>query len=409
MIIREYDRIAIRETRDLEHNTISIHDANYLQRVIIDNNSVFVYGNRCLIAQQYVGVIQLPEFSIEILPKIYGEVDGAKLRDVLIRMLIVANQMGSVRQINAAVSLRKNALSEILIQTFLIHLKKYVDSGLQHEYIKRAENLDRVKGRILFSQQLRKNVLAPTRFYCRYSRYEVNNQLNRFFKCCLVEMRRLSRDAQNKKMADDLLLSFDCISDDDISTVLLYPIVFNSINERARESYQYGKLFLENLYTTLYTGDTNAYAMMFDMDKLYEKFIFRVAAQIFGNRIIYQKMGNYLVASNNDNRRYVSLRPDLTLRISDNEQWIIDTKWKMPGRFAKESDVYQMNAYATGIKNVSKVVLLYPRVERSDHLTGDYTLLSHSGVQHNLSIRFVDLMGCLNWSTFLKKFGHIFN
>ncbi|MEE1163574.1 MAG: hypothetical protein UHU21_07760 [Lachnospiraceae bacterium] len=98
------------------------------------------------------------------------------------------------------------------------------------------------------------------------------------------------------------------------------------------------------------------------------------------------------------------MKKGLTLKVSDDEQWIIDTKWKLPGRFAKESDVYQMNAYSTGIKNVSKVILLYPRVSRSDHLVGYYTLLSSVGGPRPLEIKLIDLMECLSWNEFLKSF-----
>jgi 5-methylcytosine-specific restriction endonuclease McrBC regulatory subunit McrC len=67
-------------------------------------------------------------------------------------------------------------------------------------------------------------------------------------------------------------------------------------------------------------------------------------------------------------------------------------------------DVYQMNAYSTGIKNVSKVILLYPRVSRSDHLVGYYTLLSSVGGPRPLEIKLIDLMECLSWNEFLKSF-----
>ena len=402
--IREYDKLHIRPDRDLERNIISTSDAVYLQSVVIDNSPVFSFGNRCLIAQQYVGVIEMPDFSIEILPKIYGEVDEEKLRDVLIRMLLVAHQTNSIRQFKASVAARKNSLAEIVIQSFLNEVQKYVDSGFQHEYRKLSQNIDKVKGQIVFSQQLRRNVLAPTRFYCRYSKYIDDNELNQFLKACLREMARVTRDVQNRRTIDDLLPSFEGISDVAPEIVLGFRIEFTSINIRVKEAYTYGRMFLENLHATMSAGTTQVYTMLFNMDQLYELFVYRVASIVFGNRVTYQKMGNYMVSRDSDGKKFVSLRPDLTLKVSDDEQWIIDTKWKMPGRFAKESDVYQMNAYSTGIKNVSKVILLYPRVSRSDHLVGYYTLLSSVGGPRPLEIKLIDLMECLSWNEFLRSF-----
>ena len=406
--IREYDKLYIRPCRDLERNIISTTDAVYLQSVVVDNSPVFSFGNRCLIAQQYVGVIEMPEYSIEILPKIYGEIGDEKLRDVLIRMLLVAHQTTSVRHFKASVAIRKNSLAEVIIQSFLYEVQKYVDSGFQHEYRKIAHNLDKVKGQIIFSQQLRRNILAPTRFYCRFSKYVDDTELNQFLKTCLLEMAKVSRDSQNKRTISNLLPAFEDISDVSPDIAIGFRIEFNSINIRIKDAYTFGRMFLDNLHATMSAGATQVYTMLFNMDQLYELFIYRVASMVFGNKVTYQKKGNYMVVRNSDGKKFISLRPDLTLKISDDEQWIIDTKWKIPGRFAKETDVYQMNAYSTGIKNVSKVILLYPRVFSSDPLLGYYTLLSSVGRPRPLEIKLIDLMECLSWGDFLKSFKQMF-
>ena len=261
-----------------------------------------------------------------------------------------------------------------------------------------------IKGRIIFSQQLRRNVLAPTRFFCRFSKYIADYDLNQFFKTCLIEMERMSRDNQNKIEIEYLLPFFDEITHVEPDVALGLGIEFNSVNSRAIDAYTYGRMFLESIHTTMNSGATQVYTMLFNMDQLYELFVYRVASIVYGNRITYQKMGNHLVVRNSDGKRFVSLRPDLTFRISEHEQWIIDTKWKMPGRFAKESDVYQMNAYSTGIKNIRKVILLYPRITKSEHISGAYTLVSAQGDPKPLEIKMIDLMECLSWNSFLKSF-----
>ena len=84
--IREYDKLHIREKRNLTRNQISKDDAAVLQRLVIDDLPVFKWGNRCLIAQQWVGVIDLPEYSIEILPKLAREIENEKCRDILLSL-----------------------------------------------------------------------------------------------------------------------------------------------------------------------------------------------------------------------------------------------------------------------------------------------------------------------------------
>ncbi|QTE74000.1 hypothetical protein JS518_14070 [Clostridiales bacterium FE2010] len=402
--IREYDKLHIRPERDLERNIISTKDAMYLQNVVVDNSPVFSLRNRCLIAQQYVGVIEIPDISIEILPKIYGKVDNTKLRDVLIRILMVAHQANSIRQFKASVAAKNNSLIEIIILSFLHEIQKYIESGFHHEYQKFSKNISKVKGQIIFSQQLRHNILAPTKFYCHFSKYTENNKLNQFFKICLLQMMKMSRDIQNRRMIEDLLPAFQDISTISPDSVSGLRIEFNSINIRAREAYIYGRMFIENIHATMNAGTNQVYTMLFNMEQLYELFVYRVASIVFGNRITYQKMGNYMVSRNSDGKKFINLRPDLTLKISDNEYWIIDTKWKLLGRFAKESDVYQMNAYSTAIKNISKVILLYPRISKADHLIGHYSLNSAFGNPRPLEIELIDLMDCLSWNNFLTQF-----
>lgn len=70
--------------------------------------------------------------------------------------------------------------------------------------------------------------------------------------------------------------------------------------------------------------------------------------------VTYQKMGRYMVSRDSDGKKFISLRPDLTVHVSENKQWIIDTKRKLPGRFAKESDVLQRNTYSMSIRDVKK-------------------------------------------------------
>lgn len=93
---------------------------------------------------------------------------------------------------------------------------------------------------------------------------------------------------------------------------------------------------------------------------IFELFMFKAIRQVYGSRVHYQSGNNYLVHSVDSGRNYIRLRPDIAI-YSDSGNYIIDTKWKMPISFAKESDIYQMNAYSTGIGKVERVFLLYPK------------------------------------------------
>ena len=406
IILKEYDQLQIRDKRDVAHNVISKEDALALQSIIMDDDPVFKWGYKKLVAQHWVGTISLKNLNIEILPKLYGYVSIDKLRIVLMRMITVSHQNPSVREMPGMVKMQKDSLIEMLIDTFLNNIDKYVKEGLQHSYKKIEHNINRVKGRILFGKQFSKNVLDPTKFWCRFSKFTDDNEINRFLKLCLIQMYKVSNDNQNKRRIKYFLPVFDSIATISKEKVLSKPIVFNSTNHRAEEAYRYGLLFLNNIFSTLSAGNTFINMMLFNMNDLYELFIYRVTKMVFGNNAIYQMRGNYLLERDSDAKKYVGLRPDITIKKTSGFLDIIDTKWKIPKNFAKEADVYQMNAYSSSIKNVERIILLYPYVSK-ESIIDDYSFVDLSGKKRHLHIRTIDLMLVLNWKIFLSEFKKI--
>lgn len=129
---------------------------------------------------------------------------------------------------------------------------------------------------------------------------------------------------------------------------------------------------------------------------------YRAALTAFGNRVTYQKKAGYVVSRNSDSKRFICMRPDLTIKSDDGTEIIVDTKWKIPNKFAKESDIYQMNAYSTSSHKVSKVVLLYPYLDSTGKMVGKYTFLLANSNTRVLEIKTIDITKVLVWNDFLK-------
>lgn len=406
--IQEYDKLHVRESRNLNKHQISKDDASYLQKLIIDDMPVFKWGNRCLVAQQWVGVIDLPEFSIEILPKLAKECGIDECRDILTRMLLIIHQASSTKKLPGSVRSKKNALTEVLISAFLTSLEKYLKQGMLSSYKKVQNNLDVVKGRIVFSKQFNQNILSPTRFHCSYSKYVCDNDINQFFAICLDEMQRISRDNDNLRRIRLAKASFEGIEIIGVAKALSLKIVFNSTNNRAEEPYNLGFMFLSSNFMTINTGNIGMNVMLFDMNQLYEMFMFKAMRHVYGNRVQYQNSSHYLVRSEQSGRKHIKLRPDIIVRGGDSGDFVIDTKWKLPNGFSKESDIYQMNAYSTGIGSIAKVYLLYPETTSTETFVGDYEFISQDEERRKLGIRSINLSLCTNWNAFLREIKAIF-
>lgn len=407
IILKEYDPLHIKAKRDAAGHAITQDDALALQRIIMEDEPVFKWGYKKLTAQHWVGTVSLKDLNIEILPKLYGYVSTDDLRSVLMRMITVSHQAPAVREMPGMARMHKDSLIEMLIDTCLGILEKYVREGLQHSYQRVSGNIGRVKGRILFGRQFSRNILDPTKFWCCYSKFTADNDVNRFLKACLRQMDILSRDGQNKRRIKYLLPAFESVSSITREQALAKPVVFHSANHRAEEAYRYGLLFLKNIFSTLSAGSTSISMMLFDMNNLYELFIYRVARMVFGNQATYQMRGNYLLARESDGRKYVGLRPDVAIRNAGGGLDLVDAKWKIPKRFAKETDAYQMNAYSSSIRNAGRVFLLYPHVENRD-MVGDYRFVDLGGRNRTLKIRTVNLLDTLDWKKFIGEFEDIF-
>lgn len=403
IVIKEYDELHIKDKRDITKNAISKEDAISLQSIIMDEEPVFKWGFKKLIAQHWVGTISLGDLNIEILPKLYGSVSEEQLRAVLTRIILVSHQKPSAREIPGSTKLDKNSLIEILIDTFLSSLEKYVQEGLRHSYKKIEKNINRVKGTIVFNKQFSRNLLKPAKFWCRYSMFTADNDINQFFKLCLNTMNIVSNDPSNKCRIKYLLPTFSDFTTINKEKALLKDITFNSTNQNAKESYTYGKLFLKSIFSTLNAGNTPINMMLFDMNALFELFIFRVTRIVYKNRVSYQMRGNYLLERDSDGKKHIALRPDITIKVDNDSYSVIDTKWKVPKTFSKESDVYQMNSYSTSIDKVREIILLYPLVYNK-RMIDDYHFIDSNGIKRPLKIRTIDLMKCLEWRTFLNEF-----
>ena len=128
----------------------------------------------------------------------------------------------------------------------------------------------------------------------------------------------------------------------------------------------WSKVFLTNKSFSTFSGETNARALLFPMEKVYESFVARNMDVIFGEQgwdVSTQDRGYYLFEE--DYRQIFALRPDIVVTKPDGQKIVMDTKWKRLNSNQEanygisQTDMYQMFAYAKKYET-SEVWLLYP-------------------------------------------------
>src|SRR5699024_7810984 len=120
------------------------------------------------------------------------------------------------------------------------------------------------------------------------------------------------------------------------------------------------RLILLNYHPDISQGRQSVLALMFDMNKLWEKYMIMLMRRHLGDRFkVGAQKGKVFWQAKNLAKR---LKPDILLekRSNPSEKIVIDTKWKIPSHMEpSDEDLRQMFAYNRLFK-CQKSILLYP-------------------------------------------------
>lgn len=152
------------------------------------------------------------------------------------------------------------------------------------------------------------------------------------------------------------------------------------------------KTFLfENSFSP-YKGNDIAFALLFDMNLLFESYVFDYLKKNGNFENIKSQDKTHHLAYENGSGRF-GLKPDIVI---DSGKIVVDTKWKILSEEktqngVSQADMYQMYAYGTKYQDCEELYLVYPK---SDLETGScYRFFEDSNKQKlELRVLFFDLL-----------------
>jgi 5-methylcytosine-specific restriction enzyme subunit McrC len=168
--------------------------------------------------QNYVGVIQVPGLSIEILPKIapatetivdpddLARAQWAQAQRNLLFMLAVAGIIPYSERGFANVEIARMPLLEGLISAFARRLIEELRRGLNRAYVARNENLSVLRGKILIGTHLRINAVHPERLFLAYDDFNPDTMLNRILKVACQRLVRIAALAGTQQLLRECLI-----------------------------------------------------------------------------------------------------------------------------------------------------------------------------------------------------------
>lgn len=366
-ILKEFEYLQYRDnTKD---NFIKKETFDSLEKFVLENEKTAQYlkittkkgFGKVLQAQNYVGVIQTKDGTIiEILPKIKNATIE-KSKDILIKMLKTLKNSPFKNLSVANLKSSKIPLFEIFISMFLEELTVLVRNGIKSDYISKEENLKFLKGKLKISEQIKYNTIHKERFFVQYEEFISNRVENRLIKTTLQFLYNKSKLNKNQQRIREFLFVFDDIK---VSHNIKTDFSKIKLNRQMKDYEQvllWCKTFLfENSFSP-YKGNDIAFALLFDMNLLFESFVYSYLKKSSNFQDIKSQDRTHYLAYENGIGRF-RLKPDIVI---NGGKIIADTKWKILSEDKAyngvlQDDMYQLYAYGTKYDNCEKIYLIYP-------------------------------------------------
>jgi mcrBC 5-methylcytosine restriction system component len=315
-------------------------------------------------AQNYVGIIQAKNGdSLEILPKIHdndnsnNEEAVENSKKILLTMLKTLKSH-PFKNINIANLKSLNLpLLEIFISMFLDEVSKLIKIGIKSDYVELKDNLNFLKGKLKISEQIRKNIVHKERFYVCYQEFSIDRAENRLIKSTLEFLYKRSKSSRNQRLIREYLFIFDEISSSSDINADFSRLKLNRQTKYYEQALLWSKIFLQNKSFSPYRGSDVAFALLFDMNKLFESYVGNFIKKKLPDAIL-QHSQKHLI----EKPKGFMLKPDIFLR-HQKRNYIADTKWKIikSKDDISQTDLYQLYAYGKKYE-CSKLYLIYPRI-----------------------------------------------
>ena len=320
----------------------------------LHENKYFTLVHKGIKFSNYVGVVQVDNLTIEILPKIDRAEQNAELwQGVLIDMLRATKRLQVNDVGNANVSKQNIHLLDIYFNWFLIEVQALIRQGLIKKYYKRSANVKALKGKLEFAEHLQKNLVHKERFFTTHQVYGTNHHEHQILGLALNIIEQFSNGTNLYGKCKSVQLDFPDVTIVKPSPTLFSKLIFTRKNRAYKTAIEIARIIILNFAPNISTGQEKMLALLFDMNMLWEEY---VLARLKSFRI------EGLQVRGQSTRRFwhnTTIRPDIVIE-KDGEIFIIDTKWKnIQSNKPSTNDLRQMYVYNDYWKS-NKAILLFP-------------------------------------------------
>ncbi len=332
-----------------------------------NQNKYYTIVHKGVLFNSYVGVIQIGGLTIEILPKAdnSNNPDKGTWQKVLLNMLKVCKhiQVDNISETN--LNKKYNSILEVYFEMYLNEIERLLKKGLIKKYRTIQSNQNALKGRLVFSQNIQKNLIHKERFYCEHQLYDKDHLIHHILYRGLLILKELVNNNLKDKL-NRILFEFQDYQQIKINKNHFAKLVNGRKTQPYFRAIDIAKMIILNYSPNLNSGNDNMLTLLFDMNKLWEEYIYRILQK--------HKPTGYQVSFQNSDKfwEHKTIRPDIVITNDQDENFVIDTKWKIiNANNPSDDDLKQMFTYNLHWK-AEKTLLLYPKTDQEDSIFGEF-------------------------------------
>lgn len=353
----EHKKLVVNELVDDKNNFTLVH-LTALQKFYTKNDTFFKLIHNGVEFKQFVGVFQVGNLTIEILPKLDNNDDNDEKtwRDRLISMLKYVGYLKVHTPTQSSLSVHHSSILELYIELFCREVETLMHKGLIKKYRIEESNQKALKGALVFSKHISKNLVHKELFFVRSSTYDVNHPIHQILYAALLVLKRLQISPSLHTLIAKITMFFPEQKKITVTQKTFDTLRFNRKTETYRPALMIARLILLQFHPDVKEGKNDILALLFDMNRLWEAYVGTFLKRNLGE--------GYEVSTKYNSRDFTThrkvIKPDIIISKSD-KKIILDAKWKQQKEKDKvaSSDMYQIYAYGKFF-NADNVALIYP-------------------------------------------------
>ncbi|KQC33031.1 hypothetical protein AAU57_06625 [Nonlabens sp. YIK11] len=356
----------------------------------------FTLVNQGVKFQQYVGAIQIGNTTIEVLPKAGRNDNKKEWQHVLLTMLKTCHLLTAKESGSANLKLRANSVLELYFELFLNEVEALIRQGLIKKYSKQQGQQRALKGALVFSQHVSKNLVHKERFFTHHTIYSKDHLMHQILNEALCLISIISKDSQLADKMGRVRSLFPEVSRVKVNATLFERIPLSRKHKPYQKALSIAKLILLNYRPDIKAGRKDLLAIMFDMNRLWEEYVLRILRK--GND------GSWHIKGQESQLfwKRKTIRPDIVLE-KEGLKYVIDTKWKViKSNKPNDADLKQMYVY-NHHWDAKQSMLLYPNDGSQTHNSGKFVLPYLDMGHHSCKLGFVHVIKGSSLNPYMAK------